>query len=64
MESTLHVAKKVCIAEYVFEGCERTSKYQFHHDVWETACLIKDIRIPGMSGLELQAQVNSVDLKA
>src|SRR5437660_12846347 len=29
----------------------------------ETACLIADIRMPGMSGLELQAKLNAEDCK-
>jgi FixJ family two-component response regulator len=30
---------------------------------YETACLIADIRMPGMSGLELQAQLNAEHCK-
>jgi len=29
----------------------------------QTACLIADIRMPGMSGLELQAELNSQDCR-
>jgi FixJ family two-component response regulator len=37
------------------------SAEDFLHSVWqhETGCLITDIRMPGMSGLDLQAKLNA-----
>jgi FixJ family two-component response regulator len=40
----------------VFSSAEEFLKSGTHR---ETACLIADIRMPGMSGLELQAQLNA-----
>jgi FixJ family two-component response regulator len=39
-----------------FASAEEFLKSGHQHD---TACLITDIRMPGMSGLELQAQLNA-----
>jgi FixJ family two-component response regulator len=37
-----------CAEEFLDSGCQR-----------ETGCLIADIRMPGMSGLDLQAKLNA-----
>jgi FixJ family two-component response regulator len=39
-----------------FASAEEFLKSGLHHQI---ACLIADIRMPGMSGLELQAQLNA-----
>jgi FixJ family two-component response regulator len=39
-----------------FASAEEFLKSRQHHQI---ACLIADIRMPGMSGLELQAQLNA-----
>ncbi len=39
-----------------FASAEEFLKFGQHHQI---ACLIADIRMPGMSGLELQAQLNA-----
>jgi DNA-binding NtrC family response regulator len=43
-----------------FASAEEFLKSGHQHD---TACLITDIRMPGMSGLELQAQLNADHLQ-
>jgi FixJ family two-component response regulator len=44
------------LATQVFESAEEFLKSGQQH---QTACLITDIRMPGMSGLELQAHLNA-----
>ena len=48
--------KAVGLASRAFSSAE---EYLKSGDQRETACLIADIRMPGMSGLELQAQLNA-----
>ena len=57
MRSALQgMLKSVGLASQVFASAEEFLKSGQQH---ETACLIADIRMPGMSGLELQAQLNA-----
>jgi FixJ family two-component response regulator len=57
MRSALQgMLKSVGLTSQAFESAEQfLASGQLHH----TACLIADIRMPGMSGLELQAKLNS-----
>jgi FixJ family two-component response regulator len=48
--------KAVGLATQAFASAEEFLKSGQQH---QTACLIADIRMPGMSGLELQAQLNA-----
>src|SRR5712664_4638060 len=48
--------KAVGLAAQAFASAEEFLKSGQQH---KTACLIADIRMPGMSGLELQAQLNA-----
>jgi len=48
--------KSVGLESQAFASAEEFLKSGQQH---ETACLIADIRMPGMSGLELQAQLNA-----
>jgi FixJ family two-component response regulator len=48
--------KSVGLQSQAFASAEEFLKSGQQH---ETACLIADIRMPGMSGLELQAQLNA-----
>jgi FixJ family two-component response regulator len=48
--------KAVGLPAQAFASAEEFLKSGQQH---ETACLIADIRMPGMSGLELQAQLNA-----
>jgi FixJ family two-component response regulator len=48
--------KAVGLASRAFSSAE---EYLKSGDQRETACLIADIRMPGMSGLELQARLNA-----
>src|SRR5216683_8063879 len=48
--------KSAGLAAQSFASAEEFLKSDQQHD---TACLITDIRMPGMSGLELQAQLNA-----
>ncbi len=48
--------KAVGLPAQVFASAEEFLKSGQQH---QTACLIADIRMPGMSGLELQAQLNA-----
>jgi len=48
--------KSVGLQSQAFASAEEFLKSGQYH---ETACLIADIRMPGMSGLELQAQLNA-----
>jgi len=48
--------KSVGFSSRVFESAEQFLGSGRHR---ETACLITDIRMPGMSGLELQARLNA-----
>jgi FixJ family two-component response regulator len=48
--------KSVGLPSQAFASAEEFLKSGQQH---ETACLIADIRMPGMSGLELQAQLNA-----
>jgi FixJ family two-component response regulator len=48
--------KSVGLPAQVFASAEEFLNSGLHR---ETACLIADIRMPGMSGLELQAKLNS-----
>src|SRR5580700_4572808 len=57
MRSALQgMMKSVGLPSKVFASAEDFLKSGQQH---ETACLIADIRMPGMSGLELQAQLNA-----
>jgi len=46
-------------AGFPSRGFESAEAFLGSGDQQETACLITDIRMPGMSGLELQAQLNA-----
>jgi FixJ family two-component response regulator len=48
--------KSAGVPAQVFESAEEFLKSGRQH---ETGCLIADIRMPGMSGLELQAKLNA-----
>ena len=48
--------KSAGLVALAFVSAEEFLKSGHQH---ETACLITDIRMPGMSGLELQAQLNA-----
>src|SRR5258708_18959888 len=57
MRSALHgVMKAVGLDAQAFASAEEFVKSGQQHQV---ACLIADIRMPGMSGLELQAKLNA-----
>jgi FixJ family two-component response regulator len=57
MRGALHgLLKAVGLPSITFASAEEFLKSGQQH---ETACLIADIRMPGMSGLELQAQLNA-----
>jgi FixJ family two-component response regulator len=57
MRSALQgMLKSVGLQSQTFASAEEFLKSGQQH---ETACLIADIRMPGMSGLELQAQLNA-----
>jgi FixJ family two-component response regulator len=48
--------KSAAMVAQAFESAEEFLRSGHQH---ETGCLITDIRMPGMSGLELQAQLNA-----
>jgi FixJ family two-component response regulator len=48
--------KSASLPAQAFASAEEFLRSGLQHD---TACLITDIRMPGMSGLELQAQLNA-----
>jgi FixJ family two-component response regulator len=52
----LGLLKSVGLLAQAFASADEFLKSGLQHD---TACLITDIRMPGMSGLELQAQLNA-----
>jgi FixJ family two-component response regulator len=57
MRSALQgLLKAVDLPAQVFGSAEEFLQSGQHH---QTACLIADIRMPGMSGLELQAKLNA-----
>jgi FixJ family two-component response regulator len=57
MRSALQgMLKSVDLPSLAFASAEEFLKSGQQH---QTACLITDIRMPGMSGLELQAQLNA-----
>src|SRR6202140_270989 len=57
MRSALQgMMKSVGLPSQVFASAEEFLKSGQQH---QTACLIADIRMPGMSGLELQARLNA-----
>jgi FixJ family two-component response regulator len=57
MRSALQgLLKAVGLSSKAFESAEDFLGSGYHR---ETACLIADIRMPGMSGLELQARLNA-----
>jgi FixJ family two-component response regulator len=57
MRSALQgMLKSVGLASRAYASGEEFLKSGHHQ---QTACLIADIRMPGMSGLELQAQLNA-----
>jgi FixJ family two-component response regulator len=57
MRSALQgMLKSVGLASQAFASAEEFLKSGWHE---QTACLIADIRMPGMSGLELQATLNA-----
>ena len=57
MRSALHgLLKSVGLPAQTFASSEEFLKSGQQH---QTACLIADIRMPGMSGLELQAKLNA-----
>jgi FixJ family two-component response regulator len=52
----LGLLKSVGLLAQAFASADEFLRSGHQHD---TACLITDIRMPGMSGLELQAQLNA-----
>jgi len=57
MRSALQgLLKSVGISAQAFSSAE---EFLGSGQQYKTACLIADIRMPGMSGLELQAQLNA-----
>jgi FixJ family two-component response regulator len=52
----LGLLKSAGLLAQAFASADEFLKSGLQHD---TACLITDIRMPGMSGLELQAQLNA-----
>ena len=52
----LGLLKSANLLAQAFASAEEFLRSGLQHD---TACLITDIRMPGMSGLELQAQLNA-----
>ena len=52
----LGLLKSADLLAQAFASAEEFLRSGHQHD---TACLITDIRMPGMSGLELQAQLNA-----
>ena len=57
IRSALHgLLKSIGLPSQTFASSEEFLKSGRQH---QTACLIADIRMPGMSGLELQAQLNA-----
>src|SRR6266699_2908061 len=48
--------KSVCLPAHAFASAEDYLNSGLQH---QTACLIADIRMPGMSGLDLQAKLNA-----
>ena len=57
MRAALHgLLKSAGLVAQAFASAEEFLRSGHQHD---TACLITDIRMPGMSGLELQAQLNA-----
>src|SRR5205814_8977149 len=48
--------KAVGLPAHAFASAEEFLRYEQRHQI---ACLIADIRMPGMSGLEMQARLNS-----
>jgi FixJ family two-component response regulator len=50
-------------AGFPSRGFESAEAFLGSGDQQETACLITDIRMPGMSGLELQARLNAEHCK-
>jgi FixJ family two-component response regulator len=57
MRDALHgLLKAVGLSAQAFASAEEFLRSGQHR---QTACLITDIRMPGMSGLELQAQLNA-----
>jgi len=57
MRSALQgMLKSVGLSSQAFASAEEFLKSDQHQ---QTACLIADIRMPGMSGLELQAKLNA-----
>jgi FixJ family two-component response regulator len=57
MRGAVHgLLKAVGLPSVTFASAEEFLKSGQQH---QTACLIADIRMPGMSGLELQAQLNA-----
>jgi FixJ family two-component response regulator len=57
VRSALHgLMKVVGLQARAFASAEEFLESQLH---MQTACLIADIRMPGMSGLELQARLNA-----
>src|SRR5580704_12401736 len=61
MRSALQgMMKSVGLPSQAFASAEEFLKSGQHQ---QTACLIADIRMPGMSGLELQAKLNAEDCR-
>jgi FixJ family two-component response regulator len=54
-DALLGLLKSAGLLAQAFASADEFLKSGHQHD---TACLITDIRMPGMSGLELQAQLN------
>jgi DNA-binding NtrC family response regulator len=55
-DALLGLLKSAGLLARAFASADEFLKSGHQHD---TACLITDIRMPGMSGLELQAQLNA-----
>jgi len=52
----------MCSASFEYEAYQNAQSFLDNYDAERTGCLLLDIRMPGISGLELQAQMKEMGL--